>query len=126
MLSEDSKYLWSVRFSEDGRYIASGEKKIRIFNVRTGKCIAGHPGHNDIVWSLVFTPDGNGLLTGSWDKRVIHWDVSWLELTQWNNTDGQKKDISRQDMMEISRFVGHEVRLLSRPFLTLQQPSDIL
>src|SRR5262249_17193798 len=32
-------------------------------------------GHTDQVWSVAFTPDGKGLLTGSKDKTMRLWDV---------------------------------------------------
>ena len=52
------------------------------------------------------------LLSGSRDTMVRHWDVSWLKST----CDGQKEDVSTQDLTgglrEISRFVGHTVRQL--------------
>ena len=110
-------FPWSVRFSQDGRYIASGGNRlgrIQILNVRTGKCEARHKGHDDVVRGLVFTPDGNGLLSASWDKKVIHWDVYWLKSTHKDDADRRKEVISRQDfsggLTEMSRFVGHKVR----------------
>ena len=35
-----------------------------------GKFVASHRGHN-VVWSLVFTPDGKGLLSGSRDDGIL-------------------------------------------------------
>ena len=67
-------------------------------------------GHVDHVWDLVFTPDGKGLVSASWDNMIIHWDVSWLESTY----DSQKEDVSTQDsaedLTELSRFISHKVR----------------
>ena len=86
-----------------------------------GKCMAKHDGHDDLVRGLVFTPDGNGLLTASWDKMVILWDVSWLK-THGDDGDGQKEVISPRDstggLTEISRFVGHTVRPLFTLFFS--------
>ena len=57
------------------------------------------------------------LLIASWDKMVIHWDMSWLESTHGHNADRKKEVVSMQDstgdFTEISRFVGNEVRLFS-------------
>jgi len=58
------------------------------------------PGHSDLVTSLVFTPDGKGLLSASLDKQVIHWDVASLGMT----------DPPSSVLMEISHLLGHEVR----------------
>ena len=78
-----------------------------ISNVRTGKRLARHKGHVEHVWDVIFTPDGKGLVSASWDNMVIHWDVSWLY-------DSEKEDVSSQDstggLKGLSRFVGHDVR----------------
>ena len=66
-------FSWSVRFNQNGRYISSGgdlqEDRIKILNVRKGKCLVRHAGGDvDVVRGLVFTPDGKGLLScSSWD-----------------------------------------------------------
>ena len=101
----------SVRYSQNGRNVASGGHQggITLFNARTGKRQAHHEGHVDLVWDPVFTPDGKGLVSASWDNTIIHWDVSWLESTY----DSQKEDVSTQDsadgLRRLGRFVGHEV-----------------
>ena len=119
----DLIYPWTVRFSRDGRYVASGgnpqDNRIRILDVRMGECIARHGGHNDVVRGLVFTPDGKGLLSASWDNMVIHWDVSWLKPT--HGADSHKV-LSTRSLTEISRLVGHKVRFNFVP-ITLP-PSD--
>ena len=108
--SPDDPYV-SVRYSQDGRNVASGGNGggITLCNVRTGERLVSHKGHVRHVWGLVFTPDGKGLVSASWDNMIIHWDVSWLESTY----DNQEEDVSTQDstgsLRELSRFVGHEV-----------------
>ena len=81
-----------------------------IFKLRMGKCLATHLGHGDVVWDLLFTPDGKGLFSSSCDGIIIHWDVSWLS-SAYNS---EKEDVSTQDstsgLRELCRFVGHEVR----------------
>jgi len=105
VLTASKIYPWSVRFSLDGRYIASGDSLggIQIWNVRTEEMVASWLGHSHVVACLVFTPDGKGLLSGSWDKQVIHWDISTL-------TSLGMADPPISGMMEISRFIGHAVR----------------
>ena len=70
---------FSARFSLDGQYVASGDFGIILIgNVRTGKLVARWQGHSHHITSFAFTPDGKGLLSGSWDKEVKQWDVSSL------------------------------------------------
>ena len=38
-------------------------------------------GHRDSVYSVAFTPDGKGLVSGSLDKTSKYWDVSALGLS---------------------------------------------
>jgi len=95
----------SVRCSPDGRHIASGGdlRTILIWNVRTGKMVTRWRGHCSLVASLVFTPDGKGLLSASWDKQVKHWDVTSLRSVGM-------ADPLIPGMMEISCLLGHTVR----------------
>ena len=68
--------------------------------MRTGKLVTKWPGHSGLVESLVFTPDGKGLLSASLDKQVIHWDVASLGMA----------DPPSSDPMETFRLLGHKVR----------------
>ena len=77
--------------------------------MRTGKRLACHRGHVDHVWDLVFTPDDKGLVSASWDKMAILWDVSWLKSTYDSQKDGVSTRDSADGLRELTRF-GHEVR----------------
>jgi len=105
VLTSFSVFPRSVQFNLDGRYIASGGTfgRLLICNARTGKLVASWGGHSKFVTSLLFTPDGKGLLSGSWDKQVIHWDVSSLSSPDL----GMAKPISA--MMKFCSLIGHTV-----------------
>ena len=75
-----------------------------IWGVRTGKLVANWRGHSALVASLMFTPDGKGLLSASWDKSVVYWDVASLRSL------GMADPPSSRMMMEVSRSMGHTVR----------------
>ncbi|KAK1231118.1 hypothetical protein PQX77_005773 [Marasmius sp. AFHP31] len=68
----------SVKFSSDGRHVAAScmDSCVRIWEVATGQLVGRFRGHQDSVWNLAFTPDSSGLVSGSLDKTLKHWDVS--------------------------------------------------
>jgi len=105
VLTGDKFDPWSVRFSMDGRSIASGciIGHILVWKTRTGKLVARWQGHCDEISSLAFTPDDKGLLSASWDDRVILWDVGSLGLL------GMSDSLS-SDVVKISSLEGHTVR----------------
>jgi len=51
---------------------------IWIWDACTGELLERLRGHRDRVWSVAFTPDGHGLVSGSEDKTLKYWDVSRL------------------------------------------------
>ena len=94
----------SVVFSPDGNTIASGSghwggyegkasvgKEVRLWNVHTGELIKTLTGHEDVVSSVVFSPDGNLIVSGDW----YDWDGylssgTWSgEIRVWNAHTGE-------------------------------------
>ena len=51
---------------------------VRIWDARTGDLLERLRGHRDSVYSVAFTPDARGLVSGSLDKTLKYWDVSRL------------------------------------------------
>jgi len=67
-----------VDISSDGRLVAAGshDSIVYIWNARTGELLERLQRHTSHVWSVAFTPDGRGLVSGSEDKTLKYWDVS--------------------------------------------------
>jgi WD40 repeat protein len=69
--------VYSVAFSCDGRYLASGARNdhaIRIWDAMTGKQVSSLRAHTGSVPSLVFHPDDWRLASASSDGTVKLWD----------------------------------------------------
>ena len=69
----------SVAISPDGTTIATAggdDGTIHLREAGTGKERATLTGHQNQVTALLFTPDGKGLVSASYDKTVKVWDVS--------------------------------------------------
>jgi WD40 repeat protein len=66
-----------VRFSPDGRQLASGNQDgtAQVWNAATGKLLFSLRGHTGSVTGLAYSPDGRRLATGSGDQTVKLWDA---------------------------------------------------
>ncbi len=64
--------VYSVSWSPDGRYIASGgyDTTVQVWEVATGKSVSTCTGHNKGVHSVSWSPDGNYIASGGYDKTV--------------------------------------------------------
>ncbi len=72
-----SSMIFSVTFSPDGKYLASGSRgsTIRLWSVESQKEVTTLQGYHECVYSVAFSPDGKYLASGSRDKTVTLWSV---------------------------------------------------
>jgi serine/threonine protein kinase len=77
-LTGHSGQVYSLAYSPDGRYLASGSKDrtIKIWEVATGKQLRTLTGHSSQVRSVVYSPDGRYLASGSQDNTIKIWEVA--------------------------------------------------
>jgi COMPASS component SWD3 len=55
-----------------------GDRTIYLWDVATGKGPREVQGHQDVLTSLAFSPDGKTLASGSSDTTILIWDVAQL------------------------------------------------
>ena len=81
LLLDTSTRNLGISLSPDGNYLASGgaDKKVTVWNVRTGRAIVTLRGHTDEVTSVCFSPDGKRLVSASKDRTVQVWDRVWQQ-----------------------------------------------
>jgi WD40 repeat protein len=77
VLKGHTKEVYSVRFSPDGKTIASGshDKTVRVWDVESGQEMRKLKGHSSSVWPASFSPNGKSVVSGSADWTVRIWDV---------------------------------------------------
>jgi WD40 repeat protein len=81
-LSSNRIDVYDLTFSPDGHTLAVGsgnDKPVRLWDVSDPRKPSEHPsltGHEDVVGSVEFSPDGRTLASGSDDRTVRLWNVS--------------------------------------------------
>ena len=72
--------VFTIAFSPDGTLIASGgsdaDSKIKLWDVESGAQVMELKGHSSGIDNLIFSPDGNRLVSDSRDNTVKLWDLS--------------------------------------------------
>jgi WD40 repeat protein len=76
-LNEHKDLVSSVAISPDGQTLVSGsgDKSIKIWNLRTGGIKTSLHGHRDGVTSVAIAPDSKTLVSGSKDGTIKIWDM---------------------------------------------------
>jgi len=105
--TEMSSITSCVMSPDSGRYVAAGDGggMVRIWDFRSGQLIQRWNTKGGLLWSLAFTVDGKGLLTGGPDKTLRRWDTSSLTGSRRGELVG-----NIDEEMKCLTFRGHTVR----------------
>ncbi|DAZ99039.1 TPA: hypothetical protein N0F65_010925 [Lagenidium giganteum] len=73
-----SSFVFCAEFNPQGTLVASGsfDETVRLWDIRTSKCVVVLPAHPEPITSVDFSFDGTLLLTGSYDGLARIWDVA--------------------------------------------------
>jgi WD40 repeat protein len=93
----------SVAFVAGGKRIVSSsiDSTVRLWDTETGKEIRRHEDHTEIVWRVVVSPDGNGVLSGgggTYSRKTDRFDSGKDNMVRLWTSDSLK---------ELRRFKGH-------------------
>ena len=75
---DDLKNTEEKKVEDIHEFVASGcrDKTIRIWEVKTGRCLIALEGHDNWITDMVFHPNGRFLLSVSDDKSIRIWDLT--------------------------------------------------
>ena len=75
MYRQDEGPVFSVAWSPDGKFLASGanDQTVKLRDGAVGKLRASLQGYTGDVYSVAWSPDGKTLVTGSDDQTVKLW-----------------------------------------------------
>lgn len=101
-----------IAYSPDGTRLAvNGSLSIWIYYEQSGNELDLLIGHSGKVNSVSFSPDGQTMASGNWDRITLLWDTSTnapniAELTVDINGDGV---VNIQDLVHIASRIGQDV-----------------
>ncbi len=74
IIASDGTSVPNASFSPDGKNIVTkGFRNVKVWGVETGKELARLDGHQNQIFSVVWSPDGSRILTASYDGTARIW-----------------------------------------------------
>jgi WD40 repeat protein len=98
--------IYAMALSPDGRWLAVGgflrdesdaaaAAAVRLYDFASGRLEALLKGHDNVIWALAFSADSKRLISGSFDKTAIVWDLApRRQLLRLSGHTGQIKAVT--------------------------------
>ncbi|CUA73480.1 putative WD repeat-containing protein all2124 [Nostoc sp, PCC 7120] [Rhizoctonia solani] len=67
---------WPAAFLFDSKWVICGSKSGRIYMLEGSKPTCSFTGHDDEIYSIAFSPDGQSFASGAEDGALMIWDAS--------------------------------------------------
>ncbi|BDY12201.1 WD40 repeat domain-containing protein [Hydrogenimonas cancrithermarum] len=96
----------SLKIDDKNNYLATGgqDGKTFLWSLSTGRMVASLPHHADFVTAIDFSPNGQWIATGSFDKRILVTNIS--SLSQWFRLIGHNSAITVLRFIDRHRLVA--------------------
>ncbi len=80
-LSQFNASIGTIIFSPNGKALIAGSRDttVRVLEIPTGKIIDTIPGDESPIWSVALNSNATQLVTGTYDWRVIVWNLATVE-----------------------------------------------
>lgn len=95
----DGGYIEDLLIVKDRIIITAGfDETIRLFDIKTGQCLAVLIGHTHRVTNLLMTENDRYLISLARNGEVISWQFQWSELMLKLIENEQEKEVFRSDI----------------------------
>lgn len=76
-LTGHNHFVTDLTISNDNTFVISSsfDKTMRLWDLRSGKCVREFKGHNKEVWTVSFSSDNRQIFSGGADKTMYLWNT---------------------------------------------------
>ena len=86
-----ANFVFCVCFNPQGNLLASGsfDESLRVWDVKTARCLKTLPAHSDPISGVHFNCDGTLIVSGSYDRTLKVWGLRPFLDSEWEQVQGQ-------------------------------------
>ena len=109
-----------------GNFFILGTKSgdLEIYDVGSAKLLEKIKAHSGSIWSICFTPDRNGLVSGGSDKTVKFWNFSFIKKSTLKKDEEENKKTSSDEKNKYLDFYEEVLTLVLDQ--TIEMSDDVL